>query len=98
MALSLNAKLASFFIQPHPEFTVAHAPVQQSSAPEDASRFYAEGEFTFSKLRDDWPWFDTHMQMIPPADYPEVANGIIPLSAVNTPGAVGGKSLSYLAT
>lgn len=35
---------------------------------------------------------------ISPADYPEVATGTIPLSAVNTPGAVGEKSLSYLAT
>ena len=38
----MNAKLPSFSVHLHPDFTVANAPVQQSSAPEDASRIYAE--------------------------------------------------------
>ena len=57
MALSLNAKLASFFVHPHPYFTVTHAPVQQSSAPEDASRIYAEIE-RLKQLAETIGWND----------------------------------------
>ena len=38
----MNTKLPSFSVHLHPDFTVANAPVPQSSAPEDASRIYAE--------------------------------------------------------
>ena len=43
----MNTKLPSFPVHLHPNFTVAYAPVQQSSAPED-------GEFTFSKLKNEF--------------------------------------------
>ncbi len=55
----MNAKLASFFVHPLPEFTVAHAPVQQSSAPEDASPIYAEIE-RLKKLKETYGWNVKH--------------------------------------
>ena len=51
-------KARQLFVHPHPHFTVTHAPVQQSSAPEDASRIYAEIE-RLKQLAETIGWNDT---------------------------------------
>jgi hypothetical protein len=51
--------LPAFLSNHHPNFTVAYAPVQQSSAHEDASRIYAEIE-RLKKLKETNGWNDAN--------------------------------------